>query len=535
MRALLRLLKRRAETPLIQPPLWTPLCFDEAWYLSQYPGVTSGGLSAAQHYSEVGWRLGYDPCRYFWTKWYLDNNPDVTAADLNPLFHYEHYGAAEGRKPSPLFDPTWYASNYRISSPTNALFHYLKVGRESGYAPRADVAILEFKRAAGVAAFDSVAVEELDQKLSRVGSECFVEGTLRDGRSYLSEHGLNIAEHSLLDAIARDMRHRGVRCIAPYQAQFKDCVIFPGSTSILMNGHIINDEVAASADQTSTGQLKLWDRTWLRDGQVLIKYKYQPTIQIPKAIHLFKEHDRNYFHFCAELLPKLRVIERMGIDPEIPLLMCDDLDRTMYEAVDLLKHPARKVLKLRRDVPHRVNCLTYISDLALITDVYGAEPKPEHTFLPVDILNDIASALIGSVPMDAQSDRMLYLPRGRTRRRIVNEADLIEDLIPKRFEIVSMGDLSLKAQVSLFSSATSVVGGTGAAFTNMLWCRPGTRVVIMYPDHPYNNRTFWDVIAEARNLDIRYLVGERMHDVHGLYSMHDNYQIKPADLHRVLS
>ena len=75
--------------------------FDEKWYLSQYPEVKDSGLSAKEHYLNVGWKKGFNPSDKFDTNFYLKKYSDVARTGLNPLLHYVSNGKIEGRLPLP--------------------------------------------------------------------------------------------------------------------------------------------------------------------------------------------------------------------------------------------------------------------------------------------------------------------------------------------------------------------------------------------------------------------------------------------------
>ena len=46
----------------------------------------------------------------------------------------------------------------------------------------------------------------------------------------------------------------------------------------------------------------------------------------------------------------------------------------------------------------------------------------------------------------------------------------------KGWETVTLEDLSIKEQVKTFAEATHIVAPHGAGLTNLLWCRPKTKV-----------------------------------------------------------
>src|SRR5688572_9073921 len=80
-------------------------CFDEAWYLKQYPGVAEAGKDRIEHYLRYGAAMGLNPSPHFDTRWYLENYPDVAKSGVNPLLHYIKCGRAEARLPRQGAEP----------------------------------------------------------------------------------------------------------------------------------------------------------------------------------------------------------------------------------------------------------------------------------------------------------------------------------------------------------------------------------------------------------------------------------------------
>lgn len=71
--------------------------FDELWYLHRYPEVGGSGLSAIEHFIQVGADKKYSPSELFDTRWYLQTYSDVAEGSINPLLHYILHGKAEQR------------------------------------------------------------------------------------------------------------------------------------------------------------------------------------------------------------------------------------------------------------------------------------------------------------------------------------------------------------------------------------------------------------------------------------------------------
>lgn len=71
--------------------------FNEAWYLQRYPEVADSGMTAIEHFIQVGADKSYCPSELFDTSWYLENYNDVAQGTINPLIHYILHGKAEQR------------------------------------------------------------------------------------------------------------------------------------------------------------------------------------------------------------------------------------------------------------------------------------------------------------------------------------------------------------------------------------------------------------------------------------------------------
>lgn len=512
----------------------TPACFEAEWYVKQYPDVALSGLPPWLHYITRGVELGYNPTELFWTTWYLEMNPDVAAAGVNPLIHYVMHGAREGRAPSPRFDSAWYAGNYGLRDSTNPLLHFIQQGRAKGYYTSEKLAVDGFLGGVGTFGANYDLLRTLENRLQHSGGSAFFEGRLIDGRAYMRQMGADVIQHPALAKVADAIRHEGACCLPPYLAHFEQVAVIPGSSSLLAGEWVINDEIVATRDMRHLPrQQKQWDRVWVNGPCIAIKCDVEITPRLKQGIHLFKEYEQNYFHFVCELLPKLYMIELMGVDHSIPLLTSDDLAPQFYEAIQLLKHPDRPLIKLKRNVPYAVERLTYLSDLSNVTDKYDAAPVRSDTFLHEELISAMAASIHKAVDVANGRARKLYMMRTGVRRKILNEGEIVEVAIRKDFDTPQVESLSFASQVHLFANSTVIVGGTGAAFTNLLWCKRGGRAIIMYPDHEYSNTTFWDRIAAARSVSVTYVYGRRARNVVGTYAMHDDFTVDIEQLEGV--
>jgi capsular polysaccharide biosynthesis protein len=88
-----------------------------------------------------------------------------------------------------------------------------------------------------------------------------------------------------------------------------------------------------------------------------------------------------------------------------------------------------------------------------------------------------------AVPDDPGAPKRIYVSRrGALRGPLLNEAELEAALEARGFMIVRPEAWSIRDQIILFHRAETVVGATGVAMANVLFCRPGTKVVEIQPD-----------------------------------------------------
>jgi capsular polysaccharide biosynthesis protein len=204
----------------------------------------------------------------------------------------------------------------------------------------------------------------------------------------------------------------------------------------------------------------------------------------------------NYYHFLTDVLPRLELLRRGGIEPEVYLV-----NRTTRFQRDLLDH-----LGITSD-----RCLGVEKYPHLRAEQLIVPSVPDDQLrTPPWIVAWLRSAFL---PDDVASPhRRLYVGRGNKKhtRRVDNEVDVLRVLEPLGFESIDPGRMSPAEQVRAFAEAECVVGVHGAGLTNLAFCPPGVRVVEMFaPD--YVNECFWALASAVEGVRYRYLVGDGSH------------------------
>ena len=78
----------------------------------------------------------------------------------------------------------------------------------------------------------------------------------------------------------------------------------------------------------------------------------------------------------------------------------------------------------------------------------------------------------------------IYISR-KGRRKLLNEDALIEVLKPLNFTVIEDTPRTVAEQMIIFNNARIIVGPHGAAFTNILWCKPQATLLELFPKNYY--------------------------------------------------
>lgn len=108
----------------------------------------------------------------------------------------------------------------------------------------------------------------------------------------------------------------------------------------------------------------------------------------------------------------------------------------------------------------------------------------------------------------AQTPARFYVSRAKTSmRRILNEAELDPILERNGFTKVVLEDLSMAEQVALFRGADVIASPHGAGLTTLMFCRPGTRVLEIFPRGGLHSSAFMR-LATLCGLPYGYVCGD---------------------------
>ena len=479
--------------------------FDDDYYCLTYEDVASPAFDRFAHFMRYGWREGRNPSRHFVTLYYRDKHLD--GADINPLHHYATKGKALGLSTRPTSEDDYLFVQEKVSA---SFFPETDYRRRTGYS--GDTALRDYlsggwrhhsrpsyffdgqeylKTHRYVEALQVSPLYHFASQQRLMGKAPTIvpdvvlqptEGTLirsLDAPNY-TMHAPNIKELDSIPASVRsvlqpswDTREVPGRPVSIYQ--FRDVYL-------ALEGLVFTED-GRPIDVTRTHHSDME----ICEGMMMVAEARSKgsAVTIEKGVLAESRGASNYGHFILEMLPRAWLARsRLNLNwPAIIHAAGTQIQEVSRQALHCAGFLADEVLAVSRDA-------VFVRDLIFVDGLIGS---PYISTIVLDCLDELTAQV------SAAGARKVYVPRAPAfTRDFEDEPAAAAALADLGFERTPTFGMTFEAQVALFRGATEIVGVTGAALTNILFCRPGTRVVVFSPASAAE-LLFW-LIAEKRGL-----------------------------------
>lgn len=128
--------------------------------------------------------------------------------------------------------------------------------------------------------------------------------------------------------------------------------------------------------------------------------------------------------------------------------------------------------------------------------------------------------------LDTTGAELVYISR-RGKRQLKNESEIIALLKDFNFTIIEDKPRTVTEQMSIFNNAKVIVGIHGASFANLLWCKPGTHVIELFPKNYYPPH--YRFLAGVLDLEYSAIFENNVEQMHFAHTGEDMY-IDPAQI-----
>jgi capsular polysaccharide biosynthesis protein len=264
----------------------------------------------------------------------------------------------------------------------------------------------------------------------------------------------------------------------------------------------------------------------------------------PSGILLCSEYDWNYFHFTAEVLPRLRTVEKATIPTEVPIFVTAGLHENLRLGLTRMVGDTRRIETLTLGLPYFFEELYLPIDPVSVHDNYWSPVRPgKDSYMDPGGLLYVRQKLLRTrrgTSARSRFGKRIYLARTSSAIRKPGNLKAVEVLLKDHgFSVVDTGSLTLDEQIEAFSGADTIIGPTGAAMTNLLFCQPGTSVLVFFGEHIAMNHYYFSHLAETAGAHLRVLVCPMVpvsqRRLPAVFAMHEDYEVPLPDLQAFLS
>lgn len=213
---------------------------------------------------------------------------------------------------------------------------------------------------------------------------------------------------------------------------------------------------------------------------------------------------KHYFHFFFDqVIAFLAVYARWNDNDDVRLLVRKDIPSFQKPALEYISSRFPNVHLETVDEDETIECDQFIS-------VHSHLKGPINYFCQKEYLDEIRNIYYDYYKINrTEGSSFIYVSRNKQKiRQTTNESAVIAALTAHGFEVVTPESLAHTEQVSLFSNAQVVIGTTGAALTNLLFCRPGCHVIEIRPANL--NYPLYFGLCKQMDLHHHYFEGSAM-------------------------
>ena len=230
---------------------------------------------------------------------------------------------------------------------------------------------------------------------------------------------------------------------------------------------------------------------------VLINYLRRRTKRIPgRTLWVVDQWSGNYYHWMVESLTKILSVRRPF--DEFTILIPSSFKQSGFQESSL------KLLNIRFEYFDDVSEIAYCNELYLPLNVaITSTCNPPY----IRKLRTLLRAPVNEAPADSR----IYISRRLAeRRKISNEAAVIEILERYQFKVIDCETLSFSEQREMASKTSVMIGLHGAGLTNMLFMSAGKTVFELRRESEEN--FCYENLAEALHLQYKFLECKNMGD-----------------------
>lgn len=218
----------------------------------------------------------------------------------------------------------------------------------------------------------------------------------------------------------------------------------------------------------------------------------------------------NWYHFVLDTLGSLAVLQQEGLTGSNPLLVSREVAKipSMMEAIRAVA-PESELVLIGRDEAVAVHDLWVASPPSIILPSlvdrgrgWNGRAVPKYGLEAlVRVREGVLAAFNRSVTGGGHRLLLSRDPRLPDPRSL--QPEQLEHLTSElELTPTDLAALTFQSQIDRITNADVVAGATGAAWVNILFCRPGTKGLILIDSDEVASRRIWPPLFDIAGVDI---------------------------------
>ncbi|MCL2792131.1 MAG: glycosyltransferase family 61 protein [Spirochaetaceae bacterium] len=320
---------------------------------------------------------------------------------------------------------------------------------------------------------------------------------------------------------------------AQYAVKLESAMFFGCSSLIIWKNKVVYDLPFYDMDR----RYNYTDPQIIKVKGSKITFWKNQKARIDRAIWMGGCASYNYYHLMYEYVIKFLKLQTLNISTEIPVFVdqiCLDVPqyRELLELVNKKKYP---LLPAHPDYCYitkelyYINCPNYIP----VNFIDDNDIKAEDFQFDVSLLMELRNYLLSYSSKNVFPEKIFISRKNANKIRNYNEDEVKEIFLNDGFEIVYPETLSIKDQIAMFHQVKYIAGGSGAAFTNILFCNDHCKCLVFAKSTV--PLSIFSTIAHIAGVDLKYITEEATRGKNKIDSIHESFEIDVNYLKKYLS
>ncbi len=242
----------------------------------------------------------------------------------------------------------------------------------------------------------------------------------------------------------------------------------------------------------------------------------------------------NYYHWMIEIIPKLLFISNdLLIKHDIKYILCDDSAKSIPSFQTLLKLVLEHiginlpVIYVKKDKNVKIKKVFYINNFNnILFNSKKILSQTHYSHLYPKSLYDLRKLLLNFAAPHVKKIPKIFLARRQSQKRSYNQEEILNFFEKEGFQAIYLEDYSLEEQISIFYQAEFIVGPSGAAWSNLIFCQSGAKG-ISWLSEELSNFSVFSTLAKIFKCDLKFVLSDQL-EKEG--DIHSNYTIKLTNL-----